>query len=401
MTSTTAERTDPLTEPALTRSGAARLDVIDLLRGLVIILMVLDHARDYFHAQAFIYDPVDPVKSNLAVFGTRWITHLCAPTFVLLSGVSAYLQRVNGKRPATLSRFLLTRGLWLVFLEVAVVSLGFNFGPVLFMQVIWAIGASMVLLAALTWAPPLAVGALGAAIIIGHPALAGIDAADLGQWGLLWGFMMELTLIPNLGFVAYPLLPWAGVMFLGYGLGGLFLKPTDERRRTTLFLALGMLAAFVLLRAPNLYGDPAPWSGQADAARTAMSFLNVTKYPPSLLYVLATLGVSLLLSLALERLKGFPAKVLLAFGRTPLFTYVLHLYILHLSALAIAAAMGFDPMIMVNFVVDPSRAVKAGWGFSLAGAYVAWALTLAALYPLSAWFAGVKRRRRDWWLSYL
>lgn len=401
MTSTTAERTDPLTEPALTRSGAARLDVIDLLRGLVIILMVLDHARDYFHAQAFIYDPVDPVKSNLAVFGTRWITHLCAPTFVLLSGVSAYLQRVNGKSPATLSRFLLTRGLWLVFLEVAVVSLGFNFGPVLFMQVIWAIGASMVLLAALTWGPPLAVGALGAAIIIGHPALAGIDAADLGQWGLLWGFMMELTLIPNLGFVAYPLLPWAGVMFLGYGLGGLFLKPADERRRTTLFLALGMLAACVLLRAPNLYGDPAPWSGQADAARTAMSFLNVTKYPPSLLYVLATLGVSLLLSLALERVKGFPAKVLLAFGRTPLFTYVLHLYILHLSALAIAAAMGFDPMIMVNFVVDPSRSVKAGWGFSLAGAYVAWALTLAALYPLSAWFAGVKRRRRDWWLSYL
>ncbi|MET0338904.1 MAG: heparan-alpha-glucosaminide N-acetyltransferase domain-containing protein [Caulobacter sp.] len=401
MTSTTAERTDSLTEPALTRSGAARLDVIDLLRGLVIILMVLDHARDYFHAQAFVYDPVDPAQSNLAVFGTRWITHLCAPTFVLLSGVSAYLQRVNGKSPATLSRFLLTRGLWLVFLEVAVVSLGFNFGPVLFMQVIWAIGASMVLLAALTWAPPQAVGALGAAIIVGHPALAGVDAADLGSWGLLWGFMMELTLIPNLGFVAYPLLPWAGVMFLGFGLGGLFLKPADERGRMILFLALGMLAAFALLRGLNLYGDPSPWTGQADAARTAMSFLNVTKYPPSLLYVLATLGVSLLLSLALERLRGFAAKVLLAFGRTPLFTYVLHLYILHLSALAIAAAMGFDPMIMFNFVVDPSRAVKAGWGFSLVGAYVAWALTIAALYPLSAWFAGVKRRRRDWWLSYL
>ncbi|MDG2521236.1 heparan-alpha-glucosaminide N-acetyltransferase domain-containing protein [Caulobacter segnis] len=401
MTSITAERTDPLTEPALTRSGAARLDVIDLLRGLVIVLMVLDHARDYFHAQAFLYDPVDPAKSNLAVFGTRWITHLCAPTFVLLSGVSAYLQRANGKSPATLSRFLLTRGLWLIFLEVTVVSLGFNFGPILFMQVIWAIGASMVLLAALTRAPPLAVGALGAAIIAIHPALSGIDAADLGSWGLLWGFMMELTLIPNLGFVAYPLLPWAGVMFLGYGLGGLFLKPADERRRTVLVLALGMLAAFVVLRAPNLYGDPAPWSAHADAARTAMSFLNVSKYPPSLLYVLATLGVSLLLSLALERLKGAPANVLLAFGRTPLFTYVLHIYILHLGALLIAAAMGLDPTIMVNFVVDPSRTIKAGWGFSLAGAYAAWALTLAALYPLSAWFAGVKRRRRDWWLSYL
>lgn len=401
MTSTTALRTDPLTEPALTRDGAARLDVIDLLRGLVIILMVLDHARDYFHAQAFLYDPVDPARSNLAVFGTRWITHLCAPTFVLLSGVSAYLQRANGKSPATLSRFLLTRGLWLVFLEVTVVSLGFNFGPVLFMQVIWAIGASMVLLAALTWAPPMAVGALGAAIIIGHPALAGVDAADLGQWGLLWGFLMELTLIPNLGFVAYPLLPWAGVMFLGYGLGGLFLKPAQARRRTILFLALGMLAAFAVLRSLNLYGDPAPWSGQADTARTAMSFLNVSKYPPSLLYVLATLGVSLLLSLLLERLKGFPAQVLLAFGRTPLFTYVLHIYILHLGALLTAAAMGLDPTIMLNFVVDPTRTVKAGWGFSLAGAYVAWALTVAALYPLSAWFAGVKRRRRDWWLSYL
>ncbi len=394
-------RTDPLTEPALTRAGAARLDVIDLLRGLVIILMVLDHARDYFHAEAFLYDPVDPARSNLAVFGTRWITHLCAPTFVFLSGVSAYLQRANGKTPTSLSRFLLTRGLWLVFLEITLVSLGFNFGPVLFMQVIWAIGASMVLLAALTWAPPAVVGALGAVIIIGHPALAGVDAADFGSWGLLWGFMMELTLIPGLGFVAYPLLPWAGVMFLGYGLGGLFLKAPQERRRTVLFVALGMLAAFAVLRGFNVYGDPVPWSIQASPERTAMSFMNLFKYPPSLLYVLATLGVSLMLSLPLEHLKGLPARVLLAFGRTPLFTYVLHIYVLHLGALAIAAATGFDPSILINFVVDPSRTVKAGWGFGLPMVYLLWALTIAALYPLSAWFAGVKRRRRDWWLSYL
>jgi uncharacterized membrane protein len=373
-----------------------------MLRGLVIILMVLDHARDYFHAQAFLYDPVDPATSNLPVYATRWITHLCAPTFVFLSGVSAYLQRANGKSPATLSRFLLTRGLWLIFLEVTVVGFGFSFGPVLFLQVIWAIGAGMIMLAALTWLPPQVVGALGAAIIVIHPALAGIDGRDIGGGlGLLWGVLMEPTPLGEIGAAVYPLLPWGALMFLGYGVGQIFNQETAPRRRITLLIGASMLAAFVVLRWLNVYGDPAPWSVQASPERTAMSFMNVRKYPPSTLYVLATLGISLLLSLLLERLKGLPARVLLAFGRTPLFTYVAHIYVLHVAAFAMAAAMGFDPMIMTNFIMDPLRMVKAGWGFSLAGAYAAWALTIAALYPLSAWFAGVKRRRRDWWLSYL
>jgi uncharacterized membrane protein len=376
--------------------------MIDLLRGLVIVIMVLDHVRDFFHATAFIADPTDLSTTSPALFLTRWITHFCAPTFVFLAGVSAFLQGANGRSKAELTRFLLTRGLWLILLEVTLVNLFFNFGPFFFLQVIWAIGAGFLVLAALIWLPASAVLAIGALIVVGHNALAPIDAEDLGGLAPAWRLAMEPGLFGFMpGFIPYPFVPWLGILCLGYGLGFVFVKEAAARRRALLAMGAGAVALFLILRGINAYGDGAPWSGQKDALFTALSFINTSKYPPSLLYTLMTLGPAMLLLVALERLRGPAAAVLLTFGRTPLFTYLLHILVAHGLASLIAMAMGHPHDLLFNLLYDPSRAIAADWGFELPGVYLAWLAVLAILYPLSRWFAGVKRRRRDWWLGYL
>ncbi len=394
----------PLASPAgaggVTRSGAARIDAIDKLRGLMIALMVLDHVRDFFHRTAFTADPLEMDSGDPALFMTRWVTHLCAPTFVFLAGVSVFLQRANGKSRGELTRFLATRGAWLILLEVTVVTWGFNFGGGVFLQVIWAIGASMLAMALLIWLPRMVLLALGVAIIAGHQLLAPVDPPDLGALAPVWSATLEFG--PGLGgFVAYPFVPWLGVMLLGYGLGALFRTTEGPGKRTVLLLAGGMLVLFAVVRGVNLFGDPRPWAAQAEPLWTALSFINVSKYPPSLDFVLVTLGVSLTLLPLLAHLGGLPARVLLAFGRTPLFTYVLHVFLAHGLALVVGATMGVPPSAFFNMLGDPSRAIEAGWGFGLAGVYLAWLAVLAMLYPLSRWFEGVKRRRRDWWLGYL
>ncbi|MDQ3125021.1 MAG: heparan-alpha-glucosaminide N-acetyltransferase domain-containing protein [Pseudomonadota bacterium] len=394
----------PLASPAsaggLTRSGAARIDAIDKLRGLMIALMVLDHVRDFFHRTAFTADPLAMDSGDPALFMTRWMTHLCAPTFVFLAGVSVYLQRANGKSRGELTRFLATRGAWLILLEVTAVGWGFNFGGGVFLQVIWAIGASMLAMALLIWLPRMALLALGVAIIAGHQLLAPINPPDLGALAPAWTATLEFG--PGLGgFVAYPFVPWLGVMLLGYGLGNLFQQADGARTRTVLMLTVGMLVLFAVVRGINLYGDPRPWAAQAEPLWTALSFINASKYPPSLDFVLVTLGLSLTLLPLLARLGGLPARLLLAFGRTPLFTYVLHVYLAHGLALVVGAMMGVPPSAFFNLLGDPSRVIEAGWGFGLAGVYAAWLVVLAMLYPLSRWFEDVKRRRRDWWLGYL
>lgn len=395
----------PLASPAaaaggLTRSGAARIDAIDRLRGLVIVLMVLDHVRDYFHSSAFTADPLAMDSGDPALFMTRWVTHLCAPTFVFLSGVSIWLQRANGKSRSDLGRFLLTRGLWLIFLELTVIQYAFNFGGGVVLLVIWAIGAAMIAMAGLVWLPRAALLGLGVALVAGHQLLAPIDPPDVGVLAPLWSAMFEVG--PGLGgLVLYPFAPWLGVMLLGYGLGPVFQRPDGERNRMILMLTGGMLVLFAVARGINLYGDPQPWAVQAGPLWTALSFINVSKYPPSLDYVLVTLGVSLALLPLLGRLGGPAGGVLLTFGRTPLFAYVLHILLAHTLALVVGSLMGVPPSAFFNMLGDPSRAVAAGWGFSLAGVYVAWLAVLAMLYPLSRWFEGVKRRRRDWWLGYL
>jgi uncharacterized membrane protein len=380
-----------------------RLESVDMLRGLVIALMVLDHTRDYFHVSAYTFDPTDPARTHAWLFVTRWVTHLCAPTFVFLAGVSIHLQGVNGKSQPQLSRFLLARGAWLIVLELTVIAFGLNFAlPFVFLQVIWAIGMSMILLAALIWLPPAAIGVLGAIIVAGHQLLAPIEAGDLGVLGPLWTLAFEFGRAPfGSGFVAYPAIPWFGILCLGYALGPVFVQEPGRRNRTLFTIALGAIALFLVVRAINRYGDPAPWQAFPTAAATVMSFFNVSKYPPSLLFVLITLGVSLLCMLALQRLRGLLARVLLAFGRTPLFTYVLHIYVVHGSALLVAVFAGYPASYQANVIGDPFRLVKAGWGFNLLLVYAAWLAILAVLYPAARWFADVKRRRREWWLSYL
>ncbi|MFC4311489.1 DUF1624 domain-containing protein [Steroidobacter flavus] len=388
---------------ALTRAGALRLDAIDLLRGLVIVLMVLDHVRDYVHAQTFVISPTDLTQTNPLLFMTRWVTHLCAPTFVFLAGVSIFMQRANGKEPGALSRFLLTRGLWLILLEFTLVGFGFNWGPpVAFAQVIWAIGASMVLMSLVVRLPASAVLGLGAAIVVGHQLVASmIDAAQLGPWTQAWFFTMQPG--PTLflrGYIPYPVIPWFGVMCLGYGFGFIFRQAPEQRRRSVWMLALSFLMAFVVLRAINGYGDPAPWSVQSSPIMTVLSFINVSKYPPSLMYVLVTLGVSMLLFLALDKLAAPLQRFLLAFGRTSLFTYVLHVYLAHSVAMLIGVLGGLSASYYLDFLARFGGATT-GQGYELPIVYGVWLAVVLMLYPISSWFARVKRERRDWWLSYL
>lgn len=386
-----------------------RLEAIDLLRGLVMVLMALDHVRDFFHAGVFRYDPLDPATTTVLLYATRWVTHLCAPTFVFLAGVSAYLQCARGKPVAGLSRFLLTRGLWLVFLELTVLSFGWSFGfpYVPFLQVMWAIGWAMVALAGLVWLPAGAVLAIGLGVVAGHNLLDAVTPQQFGNFSALWVVLHQVGPLvlggTPVGLSTYPLLPWIGVMATGYGMGALFLQPPGHRDRLWLILGGGMLLLFVALRWLNGYGDSDHWSAQDDLARTLMSFMRVSKYPPSLLFVLVTLGIALLLLPLLARLRGPVRQLLAVFGSVPLFFYVLHIYLAHGLAIAANAVAGRDASGLFNYLLNAFTAPERlqGLGFSLAGVYLAWAAVLALLYLPCRWWAKVKARRREWWMAYL
>lgn len=380
-----------------------RLPEIDRLRGLVMILMALDHVRDFFDADAIRFSPTDLARTYPALFLTRFVTHLCAPTFALLAGVGAFLHGSRLQDRRKLSIFLLTRGLWLILLDAVVISPIWGVGPGrVELGVLWAIGCGLVALAGLSLLSTRTVLAIGAAIVAGHNLLDPVHAADLGAWGPWWRLLHEPGPLPLgvPGGVLYPALPWIGVVALGYGVGPLFLFPTVKRNAILNLAGVAALALFAALRLGNLYGDPRPWSVQRDDVTIALSFLNVTKYPPSLLYLLVTLGLAMLLAPRLARLGARAGDALAVFGRTPLFFYVLHLYLGVGAALALAAARGFSLAEIRAFV--KSGAPPDDFGFGLVGAYVAWIALVAALYPLCRWFADLKRRRREWWwLSYL
>jgi len=395
-------------DAALSASAAhARLLSIDLLRGLVIMLMALDHVRDYFFVGSGNFDPLDVDKTTALVFATRWITHFCAPTFVLLAGISAWL---NGARMAdsrALAKFLLTRGLWLILLESTVVSFGWNFTTHLIVfQVIWAIGASMILLAPFAWAGPRAALVAGAVIIAGHNALDAVTATDLGAWAVPFDLALNgegfAMLRQGHLLVGYPALPWAGIILLGYGLGPLFRRDPAARVRTLRALGVVFVAGFLALRLLHAYGDANGWTGHARALQTLGDLLDTTKYPPSLHYTLMTLGPVLLLLPTLEHLRGPVARVLLTYGRVPLFFYVLHLFLVHGLQYAAGTTLGYPAHVFTDlFSTGEGAAAKAGWGVPLWATYLVWAAVLAVLYPACAWFGRVKARRRDWWLSYL
>lgn len=394
----------PPPEPAAAQPDPTRLASIDRLRGLVIVLMVLDHVRDFVHLGRHT-NALDLSTTTPALFATRWVTHLCAPTFVFLAGVSAWLQRAGGKPPRELARLLVTRGLWLMVLELTVLTLAWQFWPprLLFLQVIWAIGLSMAALAPLCALPPRVVLALGAAIVAGHNALDALKPSSLGPLSPLWTILHEggeLTREPVRVRIAYPVLPWIGVMALGFGLGPLFQLDPGPRRRWLLGLGVSFGVAFMLLRALDAYGDPGHWRAQDALWKTIADLVDVQKYPPSLLYVLMTLGPALLLLAWLERARGPVADLFLSFGHVPLFAYVVHIVLVHILAIVLAWAMGVPPLANLNALYAPTPASDA-WGLSLPATYAFWLLVVALLAGPVRWFARLKQRRHDWWLGYL
>jgi uncharacterized membrane protein len=393
-----------------------RNDAVDLLRGLVMVLMALDHVRDFFTDH-----PGDPsaqlATTTAGLFLTRWVTHFCAPVFVFLAGAGVFLAGARGKSRPELARFLVTRGLWLVLVEVTLVRWGWFFDVSYgfsVLQVIWVLGVSMICLAALIFLPLRAVAAFGLALIVGHNLLDGIHADALGRWSWLWTLLHERGFLRPFGLallVIYPLVPWVGVMAAGYAFGALLTRPAEERRRVLVRLGGALTLAFVVLRAVNHYGDPLPWSAQRSPLFTAFSFLACTKYPPSLDYLLMTLGPAIALLGWLDGRLGQPtpdgapprwARPFVTFGRVPFFYYVLHVPLLHGLAVALGATLlGASAAGLIAHKIMLPDAVAARVGFSLPVVYAAWLLVVLAMYPACRWFAGVKARNRSAWLSYL
>ncbi|HEU5154838.1 MAG TPA: heparan-alpha-glucosaminide N-acetyltransferase domain-containing protein [Gemmatimonadales bacterium] len=372
---------------------------MDMLRGLVMVVMALDHVRDYFTSARF--DATDLTQTTAGLFLTRWVTHFCAPTFVLLAGTSAWLASRRRSR-SELAGFLLKRGLWLVLLEFTVVSFGwylnFHFELGFRAQVIWAIGLSMIALAGLVYLPRAVILTIAVAIIAGHNLLDGITPQDAGSLATLWTLLHVQGPLPGLRmFVTYPLLPWIGVMALGYLLGPVLELPGDERRQTLIRMGLAMIAGFLALRMLNVYGDPNPWSPQRNGLMTLFSFINVTKYPASLQYLLITLGPALVGLAFLERLRGPVAEWLRVFGQVPLFYYVAHLYVIHLAAIAGGVLQGYSVVEMAKVY----RQLPSGYGYGLPVVYLVWIAVVLGLYPLCRWFGLKKQVGRGWWWSYL
>ena len=402
MATSIAANADVLTEKP-------RIYSIDIMRGVVMVIMALDHVRDFFHQGALTSDPTNMETTTPAVFFTRWITHYCAPTFVLLAGTSIYIS-AKRKSKRDLFFFLLTRGLWLILLEVVVVRFGlfFNFYyDVVVFQVIWAIGASMVCMALLIHLSARLLLILGLILIFGHN-LADIAPLKPGDtFFAMWGFLRQSVFF-NLSsetilWVPYPLLPWLGIMLVGYCLGQLYTDLNPEQRQKILFrIGLSAVTLFIILRFINVYGDPAPWSQQKNGLFTFMSFLNATKYPVSLLYSLMTIGPVLMILSWMEKTKLSLLQPFAVFGRVPLFYYILHFYLLHLVSLMLFMHKTGKSFSDLDFHFNRSfGGITPEGGYSLFWAYVAWICLVIILYPLCKWYNRYKSTHNDRWLSYL
>lgn len=394
-----------------TDQRAYRLTSIDTLRGLVIVIMAIDHVRDNFLAGAQ-QDPMADPNIAVSLFATRWITHFCAPVFVLLAGVSAGLM-VSRRSRGDLGWFLLTRGLWLLIVECLIISTATTFAPrgipelegrtLIILQVIWAIGASMIALSAAQWLGRRACLILGVAIVAGHNLLDSWwpMSAMLDQQWPLWVSLhsqMSVATGPFLVIVAYPVIAWIGVMLVGFGISPVFELPARERNAALLRGGIVLIAAFIGLRAIGIYGDPNGWQVQpGGATRTVLDFLNTTKYPPSLDFLLMTLGPAAIVCSLADRCTGRLKDGLVTFGRVPFAFYVAHFYLIHILSIGLGMAQGFsvDQMSTLFFFYPP------GYGLRLPGVYAVWALLIALLYPFCRWVAAAKARRRDWWLSYV
>ncbi|GEO03166.1 membrane protein [Adhaeribacter aerolatus] len=397
-----------LAAPVTGLENATRISSIDFLRGLVMVIMVLDHVRAFFHVDAHIQDPMNMDTTTPALFFTRWITHFCAPTFVFISGISAYKAGEKSRSTKELSLFLLSRGLWLMFLEITIITFGLTFDiyyRMFVLQVIWAIGVSMVVLAGLVFLPRAAILTFGVLLVIGHNLLDSVQVTT-APLNYLWSALhVPGMLHPDpdfMVFLVYPVLPWIGLMALGFYAGKLYQFGFDARlrRRILIMAGLGCMALFLLLRFTQAYGDNQEFESQSAIWKSVYDFLNTTKYPPSFHFLLMTLGPALLLLALSENFRFKVAVVLVTIGRVPLFFYVLHIYLIHALAYFTALASGYtwhDIQTSQNF-----GSLPAGFGYSLGSVYVFWALVLLLLYPLCKWFAKYKaRHRNNPFLSYL
>lgn len=401
----------PQTSPTIA-PGTGRIQSVDALRGAIMILMAIDHVRDFINSAAMSFSPTDLTRTTTALFLTRWITHFCAPVFAFTAGIGAFLWLGHGRTKAQLSRFLLSRGLWLVILELTLVRFLFVFevrfkGTLVFLLVFWMLGLCMMILAALIHLPTRVLAVLSLAVIAGHNLLDPIAAARFGRAAGIWNILHQPGGFSFLGtqFLApYALIPWFAVMAAGYCFGSVFLWEPARRQRFLLRVGLGLTLAFVLVRAWNVYGDPVHWSVQRSTVFTVLSFLNCTKYPPSLDFLLMTLGPAIAALAWLERVRFSPHNPLIVFGRVPFFYFVTHIALIHL----VAIGLGFLRYGAQSFLLlplpsmgGPSQHFPPGYGYSLWVVYAVWLGVVAALYPLCRWFADLKRRKRSWWLSYL
>jgi uncharacterized membrane protein len=384
-----------------------RISAIDIMRGLVMVIMALDHTRDFFHADAMVYDPTDLSKTTPVLFFTRWITHFCAPTFVFLAGTAIHISGQK-KSKKELQRFLLTRGLWLILLEVVVVRFGILFNlyyDVIIFQVIWAIGATMVLLGLCIYLKDTYILALGILITLCHNLMDAVTLTPDHPMYVIWLIFFRQGPIA-LGdsstiMVFYPLLAWFGIMAMGYGLGRLYTKDMDVLRPTYLVLAgVGAILLFIILRYVNLYGDPKPWQSYNTFTYTLLSFLNCTKYPPSLLYTLMTLGPLLIFLGILDRVDFKIFKPLIVFGRVPLFYYIIHFYLIHAVALFFYIQKTGKSLGEIDFHFSKGLGgITEGYGLPMV--YLAWACIVVFLYPLCHWYNQYKSTNRSWWVSYI
>lgn len=386
-----------------------RIESIDILRGVVMVIMALDHVRDYFNYGSFFNDPTNFETTTPMLFFTRFITHYCAPVFVFLAGTSAFLYG-SKKTKGELFKFLFTRGIWLIFLELVVNNLIWTFDfsysfPIL--QVIWAIGVSMIFLSFLIYLPKKVILGIGLLLVFGHNALDGIVMEGTSLQSMLWYFFHQEYRLISPSFmlvIKYPLIPWIGLMALGYCFGQLYTKDFDAQIRKNWLLNMGFAAIglFFLLRSLNTYGDLVPWSMQDTTAKTIMSFFNVTKYPPSLLYLCITLGPSLLFLYAIETTKNKLTDFFLVFGRVPLFYYFLHIFVIHVFAILGIFIFGGNWRDMILTAESFGSKNLSTYGYSLFVVYLVWIGIVLLLYPLSKKYMVYKANNKDkWWLSYL
>jgi uncharacterized membrane protein len=384
-----------------------RIESIDLLRGLVMIIMALDHTRDFFHQASNIDDPLNLATTTPFLYFTRWITHFCAPVFVFLSGTSVYLQSLR-KTKKQLSVFLITRGSWLILVELFVMNFAFSFDvyyPIVFLQTIWSIGISMIFLGLAIWLPFTAILTAGLIIVFGHNLLDFYEKGLQSDPGFLYSLLHRQGLYTlwkghNL-FILYPFLAWTGLMFLGYCFGRIFQKTTPSQRMKILTILGGsVILFFIALRASNVYGDPGHWTTQKNGTYTFLSFMNVQKYPPSLLYLCATIGPAILFLAWAGNAKSRLSKIITIYGRVPFFYYIIHFYVLHFLSMILFFARGHSFKEGWNSPL-PFKFILPGDGYNLLTVYLIWISVVAALYPLCKWFSQYKQTHKQWWLSYL